>query len=38
MSRRYSFFQKVLTQIEEIQTALNTLRDAIKEEIQNSKN
>ena len=32
---RYSFFQKILTQLNEIQTALNTLRATIKEEIQN---
>jgi len=35
MSRRYHFFQKILTQLNEIQTALNTLRAMIKEEIQN---
>jgi len=34
---RYEFFQKVLTQLSEIQTALNTLRDAIKEEIKNEQ-
>jgi len=34
---RYEFFQKILTQLNEIQTALNTLRDAIKEEIQNNQ-
>jgi len=38
MSRRYSFFQKVLTQLEEIQKVLNALRDEIKKEIQNSQN
>jgi hypothetical protein len=32
---RYEFFQKILTQLEEIQTALNTLRATIKQEIQN---
>jgi len=32
---RYEFFQKILTQLTEIQTALNTLRGTIKEEIQN---
>lgn len=31
---RYEFFQKILTQLKEIQTALNTLRATIKEEIQ----
>jgi len=35
---RYEFFQKILTQLGEIQTALNTLRDEIKKEIQNSQN
>lgn len=35
MSRRYEFFQKILTQLNEIQTALNTLRSTIKDEIQN---
>jgi len=34
---RYEFFQKVLTQLSEIQTALNTLREAIKEEIKNEQ-
>ena len=32
---RYAFFQKILTQLNDIQTALNTLRATIKEEIQN---
>ena len=32
---RYEFFQKILTQLNEIQTALNTLRSTIKQEIQN---
>jgi len=32
---RYEFFQKILTQLNQIQTALNTLRATIKEEIQN---
>jgi len=32
---RYEFFQKILTQLNEIQTALNTLRAAIKQEIEN---
>jgi len=32
---RYEFFQKILTQLNEIQTALNTLRSTIKDEIQN---
>ena len=32
---RYEFFQKILTQLNEIQTALNTLRQTIKEEVQN---
>jgi hypothetical protein len=31
----YEFFQKILTQLNEIQTALNTLRATIKQEIQN---
>jgi tRNA(Ser,Leu) C12 N-acetylase TAN1 len=31
---RFEFFQKILTQLNEIQTALNTLRATIKEEIQ----
>ena len=34
---RYEFFQKILTQLNEIQTALNTLRQTIKEEIQNDQ-
>ena len=34
---RYEFFQKILTQLNEIQTALNTLRATIKEEIQNEQ-
>jgi len=34
---RYEFFQKILTQINEIQTALNTLRATIREEIQNDR-
>jgi hypothetical protein len=34
MSRRYEFFQKILTQLNEIQTALNALRETVKEEIQ----
>ena len=32
---RYEFFQKILMQLNEIQTALNTLRATIKQEIQN---
>jgi len=32
---RYEFFQRILTQLDDIQTALNTLRVTIKEEIQN---
>jgi len=32
---RYEFFQRILTQLNEIQTALNTLRATIKQEIQN---
>jgi len=32
---RYEFFQKILTQLNEFQTALNTLRATIKQEIQN---
>ena len=36
MSRRYHFFQKILTQLNEIQTALNTLRATLKQEIQNA--
>ena len=31
----YEFFQKILTQLNEIQTALDALRATIKEEIQN---
>lgn len=34
---RYEFFQKILTQLNEIQTALNTLRATIREEIQNDR-
>jgi len=34
---RYEFFQKILTQLNEIQTALNTLRAQIKEEIKNEQ-
>jgi len=37
MSERFKFFQKILTQLNKIQTELNTLRATIKEEIQNSK-
>ena len=37
MSRRYRFFREILTQLNEIQTALNTLRQAIKDEIQNEQ-
>lgn len=32
---RYEFFKKMLTQLNEIQVALNTLRASIKEEIKN---
>ena len=32
---RYEFFQKILTQLNDIQVRLNTLRATIKEEIQN---
>jgi len=32
---RFEFFQRILTQLNEIQTALNTLRVTIKQEIQN---
>lgn len=34
---RFEFFEKILTQLNEIQTALNTLRATIKEEIKNEK-
>ena len=34
---RYEFFMKILTQLDEIQTELNTLRVAIKEEIKNER-
>ena len=34
---RYKFFQKILTNIEEMQEALNTLRATIKREIQNEE-
>ena len=37
MSRRYEFFQKILTQLNEIQTALNTLYVQIKEEVKNER-
>ena len=33
---RYKFFEKILTQLNEIQVALNTLRQTIKDEIQNA--
>ena len=29
----YEFFQKILTQLEALQTSVNTLRDTVKEEI-----
>lgn len=34
---RYKFFEKILTQLSEIQVALNTLRAAIKEEIKDEQ-
>lgn len=34
---RYEFFQKILTQLNDIQTALNTLRQAIKDEIESER-
>ena len=32
---RYEFFQKILTQLETLQTTLNSLRETVKEQIQN---
>lgn len=37
MTARFQFFQKILTNIEEMQKALNTLRATIKKEIQNEE-
>jgi len=34
---RYKFFEKILTQLNEIQVALNTLRATIKEEIKDEQ-
>ena len=34
---RYEFFQKILTQLNEVQTALNTLYVQIKEEIKDER-
>lgn len=33
----YEFFEKILTQLNQIQTALNTLRVTIKEEIKDEQ-
>lgn len=30
---RFEFFQKILTQLEALQTSVNALRDTVKEEI-----
>ena len=32
---RFEFFQKILTQLEDLQTTLNALRETVKEQIQN---
>jgi len=37
MSRRYAFFQKILTQLNEVQTALNTIRATIKEHLKDEQ-
>jgi len=37
MTVRYEFFQKILTQLDEIQTGLNSLRLTLKKEIQNEE-
>ena len=37
MSRRYEFFQKILTQLNQIQISLNNLRQVIKEEIERER-
>ena len=34
---RYEFFQKILTQLEALQTALNSLRETIRKEIQDEE-
>ena len=34
MTTRYEFFQKILSQLEDLQTTVNHIREAIKEEIQ----
>lgn len=37
MSRRYAFFKKILTQLNEVQTALNTIRETIKEHLKDEQ-
>jgi len=37
MSERFKFFQKILTELNKIQTELNTLRAHIKEEIERER-
>ena len=37
MSRRYKFFEKILTQLNRIQTALNTLRATKKQELEDEQ-
>ena len=37
MSRRFHFYKRILTELSTIQTALNTLREAIEEEIKNGQ-
>jgi len=37
MNRRYQFYKHILTELNIIQTALNTLRAQIKEEIKNEQ-
>lgn len=37
MSRRYQFYKRILMELNTIQTALNTLRAQIKEELKNEQ-
>jgi len=36
MSHRFQFYERILTELSTIQTALNILREAIEEEIKNA--